>query len=152
MERRSFIWAVHCWTAQATYPGGSGGPPFSLPYLVLLRVGFTELPRSPEVLVSSYLTLSPLPPVGGGFLSVALSFGSPRVAVNDHPALWSSDFPPLLGIGGATTLPTSPPFLSRINGPVGQTVSPFIVLPPDGNYIVTVKFGQEGDGFPVQSP
>ncbi len=26
--------------------------------------------------------------------SVALSLGSPPVAVSDHPALWSSDFPP----------------------------------------------------------
>ena len=30
-------------------------------YLVLLRVGFTEPPPSPEMLVSSYLTVSPLP-------------------------------------------------------------------------------------------
>jgi hypothetical protein len=30
-------------------------------YLVLLRVGFTKLPRSLRVPVSSYLTFSPLP-------------------------------------------------------------------------------------------
>ena len=30
-------------------------------YLVLLRMGFTKLPRSPGELVSSYLTFSPLP-------------------------------------------------------------------------------------------
>jgi len=30
----------------------------------------------------------------GGMFSVALSLGSPPVAVSDHPALWSSDFPP----------------------------------------------------------
>jgi len=30
-------------------------------YLALLRVGFAEHPRSPEGLVSSYLTVSPLP-------------------------------------------------------------------------------------------
>ena len=29
----------------------------------------------------------------GGLLSVALSFGSPRLAVGQHHALWSSDFP-----------------------------------------------------------
>jgi len=54
--------------------GGSGT------YLVLLRVGFTKLPRSLRVLVSFYLTFSPLPcgidvsaiPQGGIF-SVALS-------------------------------------------------------------------------------
>ena len=30
----------------------------------------------------------------GGLFSVALSLGSPPVAVSDHPVLWSSDFPP----------------------------------------------------------
>jgi len=37
------------------------------------------------------LTLQPWP--GGGLLSVALSRGSPRVGVTDHPALWSPDLP-----------------------------------------------------------
>ena len=45
--------------------------------------------------VRSYRTLSPLPRVQhGGLLSVALSFESPRLAVNQHHALRSSDFPP----------------------------------------------------------
>src|SRR5512133_3792513 len=61
-------------------------------------MGFTELPTSPPVLVSSYLTLSPLPAfakaMAGGLLSVALSLGSPPVPVRDHPALRSPDFPP----------------------------------------------------------
>src|SRR3989304_2117993 len=35
--------------------------PGSLSYLALLRVGFTEPARSPAPLVSSYLTVSPLP-------------------------------------------------------------------------------------------
>jgi len=50
-------------------------------YLVLLRMGFTKLPQSLRVLVSSYLTFSPLPcevaakPTSqGGMFSVALSF------------------------------------------------------------------------------
>jgi len=30
---------------------------------------------------------------GGSLFSVALSVGLPRLAVNQHPALWSSDFP-----------------------------------------------------------
>ncbi len=34
--------------------------PQAFPYLVLLRMGFTEHPTSPPDLVSSYLTLSPL--------------------------------------------------------------------------------------------
>jgi len=52
---------------------------------------------SPLELVSSYLTLSPLPREAraspGGLLSVALSFPSPGLGVTQHLALWSSDFP-----------------------------------------------------------
>ncbi len=64
-------------------------------YLVLLRMGFTKLFRSPGKLVSSYLAFSPLPAIAGGIFSVALSLGLPPVAVSDHPVLWSSDFPPV---------------------------------------------------------
>src|SRR5207302_4635286 len=53
-----------------------------LPYLALLRVGFAKPMRSPAPLVSSYLTVSPLPPRhprghrrDGGLLSVALVRG-----------------------------------------------------------------------------
>jgi len=63
--------------------------------LTSLQVGFTKPPQSPAVLVVSYTTVSPLPPdrSGGGLFSVALSRGSPRVGVTDHPALWSPDLP-----------------------------------------------------------
>jgi len=51
-------------------PAGSGGQPsnacagaLSGSLLTLLRVGFTEPPRSPGVLVVSYTTVSPLPDV-----------------------------------------------------------------------------------------
>jgi hypothetical protein len=46
----------------------------------------------------------------GGFLSVALSCESPRLAVSQHPALWSSDFPPLTRSSGErrSGLNTSP--------------------------------------------
>ena len=69
-----------------------------VPLLTLLRVGFTEPPGSLRALVVSYTTVSPLPlaglgPAKGGLLSVALSRGSPRVGVTDHPALWSPDLP-----------------------------------------------------------
>jgi hypothetical protein len=50
-----------CPTPLATYPGARAGSPPTLPYLVLHRVGFAELPRSPEELVRSYRTVSPLP-------------------------------------------------------------------------------------------
>ncbi len=36
-------------------------------------------------------------PAIGGLVSVALSLGLPRVAVNDLPTLWSPDFPPADG-------------------------------------------------------
>jgi hypothetical protein len=48
-------------TPLATYPEARAGDPQTLPYLVLHRVGFAELPRSPEELVRSYRAVSPLP-------------------------------------------------------------------------------------------
>jgi hypothetical protein len=53
-------------------PTGSSNQPESigranpLSYLILLRIGFTKLPLSPTVLVSSYLAFSPLPPAEAG--------------------------------------------------------------------------------------
>ena len=90
------------------YPRAPRGPRFthtpslrptrgSLSYLTLLRVGFTEPARSPAPLVSSYLTVSPLP---RGSRRAAVCFlwhwsvGSPPLAVSQHPALRSPDFPP----------------------------------------------------------
>ena len=60
-RRRSFIWDTGCPATQATYPGARTGSPQTLLYLVLHRVGFTQLLRSPEELVRSYRTVSPLP-------------------------------------------------------------------------------------------
>ena len=40
-----------------------------------------------------YRAPDPGRPVRGGLFSVALSRGSPRVAVSNRPALWSPDFP-----------------------------------------------------------
>ncbi len=71
------------------------GHPQTLPYLVLLRVGFSKPAMSPLPLVSSYLTFSPLPwTYHGGLVSEALSLGLPPLGITQHPALWSSDFPP----------------------------------------------------------
>ncbi|GEM_PF-2537546 len=80
-------------------------------------MGFTKLLRSPEELVRSYRTISPLPDepdahkvthvtmrkimvFSGGIFSVALSFASPRLHVMEHPALWCSDFPPETDVPG----------------------------------------------------
>src|SRR5439155_7657461 len=88
----------------------AGRRPRAAALLALLRVGFTEPPRSPGVLVGSYPTVSPVPrrPCRrGGLFSVALSRGSPRVAVSNHPALWSPDVPRRAGPRGAGS--TRPP-------------------------------------------
>jgi hypothetical protein len=83
-------------------PASSGGPPSNACCLTLLQVGFAEPLQSPGVLVVSYTTVSPLPRrlTGqsrmvhrGGLFSVALSRGSPRVAVSHHLALRSPDVP-----------------------------------------------------------
>jgi hypothetical protein len=95
-----------CPTPLATYPEAWAGRPQTLPYLVLHRVGFAKLPRSPGELVRSYRTISPLPgakpndSAPGGILSVALSFVLPRLHVMKHPALRCSDFPPDLTESG----------------------------------------------------
>ena len=44
--------------------------------------------------VSSYLAISPLSANDGRYVSVALSVGLPRPAVNGHPTVRCSDFPP----------------------------------------------------------
>jgi hypothetical protein len=48
-----------------------------------------------------------------GMFSVALSLGSPPVAVSDHPALWSSDFPPAYGERSPDPLPQIKEFHSK---------------------------------------
>jgi hypothetical protein len=69
------IWARRCRRARATYPQTPAGRrltassgivcasarPRPDALLVLLRVGFAQPPRSPEALVVSYTTVSPLP-------------------------------------------------------------------------------------------
>jgi len=50
-----------CQASPATYPGAQAGRLQTLLYLVLHQVGFTKLLRSPEELVRSYRTISPLP-------------------------------------------------------------------------------------------
>ena len=80
--------------------------PRLVPYLALLRVGFAVPRLLPARAVVSYTTVSPLPvrptkTVGaiGGLFSVALSIALRRPAVSRHPALWSSDFPRVVGAG-----------------------------------------------------
>ena len=88
-------------------PAGSGEQPSGACCAVLLRAGFTQPPQSPAALVGSYPTVSPLPAghPAGGLFSVALSRGSPRVAVSHRPALWSPDVPRSPGLPGAPRPP-----------------------------------------------
>jgi hypothetical protein len=76
-------------------PRTSGGPPLNVLLFGLAPDGvYHAFPVTREA-VSSYLAFSPLPAMAGGIFSVALSLGLPPVAVSDHPALRSSDFPPV---------------------------------------------------------
>ena len=76
--------------------GTGGGPKALLPYLVLLRAGFTVPRTVASRAVRSYRTFSPLPaPEGaGGLFSVALSMGSRPPGVTWRPVRRSPDFPP----------------------------------------------------------
>ena len=74
-----------------------------LSYLVLLPMGFAEPDRSPGLLVSSYLAVSPLPSPGcqaprpRRFVfcgTVPIRAEARTVGVTHHRALWSPDFPP----------------------------------------------------------
>ena len=57
--------AGRCRPPRATYPETRTDRSLTFPYLVLHRMGFTQLPRSPGELVRSYRTVSPLPRRGG---------------------------------------------------------------------------------------
>ncbi len=99
-------------------PTGSSGQPGAgtdalHPLFGLAPDGVCLAPHITAGTVSSYLAFSPLPAtrgranaVGGRYVSVALSVGSPRPAVSGHPVRWSSDFPlPLHAAGAATARP-----------------------------------------------
>ncbi|SDE13772.1 hypothetical protein SAMN04488504_104381 [Myxococcus virescens] len=84
--------------ATRTHGTGHPCPPYGEDALLLALApgGVYRAVRVTPDAVRSYRTVSPLPaPCGtGGLFSVALSCESPRLAVSQHPALWSSDFPP----------------------------------------------------------
>jgi len=94
---RPFLWVPRFREPRATYPGVERGGPPHPPLCGLAPGGVCRAPFVTEGAVRSYRTVSPLPrdasaPIGGLF-SVALSVGSLPLAVSQHPALRSSDFP-----------------------------------------------------------
>ena len=85
-------------TASSNLPGsplgtGGAGRACVLPYLVLLRAGFTVPRTVTSRAVRSYRTFSPLPTEAGGIFSVALSMGSRPPGVTWRPVRRSPDFP-----------------------------------------------------------
>ena len=104
--RRSSISACRCRQALAAYPQASGGPPSIAcaarrnrrAFWPCSGWGLPSRPGRPGRWWSLTPPFHPYPgPVDlmgrGGLFSVALSRGSPRVAVSNHPALRSPDFP-----------------------------------------------------------
>ena len=73
-----------------------GGPPETLPYLILHHEEFAWPHLLPDTPVSSYLTISPITAEAAGLLSVALVVAralARRPDVIRLAALWCSDFP-----------------------------------------------------------
>ena len=85
--------------------------------------GVCRAPLVTEGAVRSYRTVSPLPAAfaAGGLFSVALSFESPRLAVSQHPALGSPDFP------RRAQAPPRPPTTSTRSPPIIPPPSPLRV-------------------------
>jgi hypothetical protein len=112
--------------ASSGLPASSGGPPSiaragAAPPLPLdLAPGGVY--RAAQVtlgaggLLHHRFTLTPV--TGGGLLSVALSRGSPRVGVTDHPALRSPDLPrrACQSRRDAAARPAHPPLFTSIRG------------------------------------
>ena len=114
---RPSIWDRRCRRPRAVHQGTRPGQPprprrrgRCVPYSTLLRVGFTEPtghPAAGALLPHRFTLAAPLVRAGGLF-SVALSCGSPRLAVGQHPALWRPDFPRSRVTGTAAARPTLP--------------------------------------------
>jgi hypothetical protein len=102
---------------QRPLPEGSASSLIAPSYLVLLRAGFTWPAGHPAAggLLPHHFTLAG---ARRRCLSVALSFGSPRLGVTQRPALWSPDFPPR-PLAGTERSPVrlDPPGCYPVRGP-----------------------------------
>ena len=78
---------------------GTGSPQVRSPIWSCSAWGFPCLRRRRRsgALLPHHFTLTAAPKDGGGIFSVALSVASPRLAVGEHAARGSSDFPPRAG-------------------------------------------------------
>jgi hypothetical protein len=82
-------------------------------------------------LLPHHFTLTPV--ARGGLFSVALSCSSRRLAVNQHPALWSPDFPPVTPTCGDRRSPGLLRPLSRLARKSGARLTVLLccwVAPP----------------------
>lgn len=85
--------------ASSSRPGDSAGSLIS-PYVALHRAGFAQVAGRPALraLLPHDFTLTglshPRKRKFRRYVSVALSFGLPRLGVTQRPALWCPDFPP----------------------------------------------------------
>src|SRR4029453_15549871 len=114
---RPSIWDRRCRRPRAVHQGTRPGQPprprrrgRCVPYSTLLRVGFAKPaghPAAGALLPHRFTLAGPLARAGGLF-SVALSCGSPRLAVSQHPALWRPDFPRSRRTGTAAAQPAPP--------------------------------------------
>jgi hypothetical protein len=88
--------AIHLSGLPGDCPRGAGGPPMSH-VRPCSGWGLPSRPGHPgrwcALAAPFHPCLCGLTPAIGGLLSVSLSFGSPRLAVSQHPALWSPDLP-----------------------------------------------------------
>src|SRR3954468_19634031 len=121
-------------------PAQDDGEPPSLS--TLLRVGFTVPHRSPGARWSLTPPFHPYQQryrssTAGGLFSVALSRGSPRVAVNDHPALWSPDVPRRRGLPHRRDRPADSSVVSLSVGVDQYGVGSVVTVMPDG--VVTTR-------------
>lgn len=89
LYQRSSILDTRYRVPPATYPK-QHGPRYRF-YQVLLQMGFTKPTGHPAA--GALLPHRFILTVAGGLFSVALSLGLPPLAVSQHPALWSPDFP-----------------------------------------------------------
>ena len=101
------------------------GQPQTPPYLVLLRVGFSLPALSPGrrcALTAPFHPCHPgFRPEFGGVFSVALSLGSPPLAVNQHTALGVRTFLPGLTSAAATARPALRTL--KLTGPAARAKS-----------------------------